>query len=63
MDLVMIFCKYFEDQGGDKWTCQYFSTQDLISGMILWLTLGSSGKSGCEYKVAKYQEDPERAEV
>ena len=52
-DLEIIFFKYFEDHGGDKCFCQYFSTAVLSSGIMLcaiWL----SGKLGWLYNVERY---------
>ena len=53
-DLEMIFFKYFEDHGGDKCFCQYFSTAVFNSGMILCAICLSSGKLGWLYKVERY---------
>ena len=53
-DLEMIFFKYFEDHGGDKCFCQYFSTAVFNSGIILCAICLSSGKLGWLYKVERY---------
>ena len=53
-DLAIIFFKYLEDHGGDKCTCQYFSTAALSSGIIFWAICLSCGKSGWLYNVDKY---------
>ena len=53
-DLEIIFFKYFEDHGGDKCFCQYFSTAVFNSGMILCAICLSSGKLGWLYKVERY---------
>ena len=52
--MEIIFFKYFEDHGGDKCFCQYFSTAVFNSGMILCAICLSSGKLGWLYKVERY---------
>ena len=53
-DLEIIFFKYFDDHGGDKCFCQYFSTAVFNSGIILCAICLSSGKLGWLYKVERY---------
>ena len=53
-DLEMIFFKYFEDHGGDKCFCQYFSTAVFNSGIMLCAICLSSGKLGWLYNVERY---------